>query len=77
MIVAKQVLTHFVLADNMVRSTGQQKGQLVKQIVKSKLDGKHLTSEPVSASVVGGEEHVTTVMRSMRDPETMEVWSRP
>ena len=44
--VAKQVLTHFILADNKGKATGQQKGQFVKQIVQSKLDGKHLTSEP-------------------------------
>ena len=41
--------------------------------MKSVLDGKELTTEPVAINVVDGEEHVVTTMRSMKDPKTMEV----
>ena len=67
MIRAKQVLTHFVVASNMVRSTAHQKGQYVKRVAKCMLDVKDLTSEPVAVNIVGGEEHVVTWMRSMKD----------
>ena len=43
------------------------------RIVKSVLDGKELTTEPVAINIVDGEEHVVTMMRSMKDTETMEV----
>ena len=71
--VAKQGGTRFIIADDKGKATSKQKGQFVKQIVQPLLEGKHLTSEPLSAIVLDGEEHVMTVMRSMKDDGTKKV----
>ena len=71
--VARQVDTWFILAELRTKPTSQQKGQYVKHAVQDELKGKHLTSEPLAQSVVGGEERVKTVMRGMKDDQSKEV----
>ena len=67
---APHVQTFFVISTNKSKMTAGQKGQLVKGMVNEVLEAKELMAEPVAVNILDGEEHVGTMMLSMKDLRT-------